>query len=1445
MKLHKNKCFRLLAICLVSLFFVGALPWRELRADANTHGEYDGFPLSITYDQTASWDLNTQGEFVLTNVSESVVENWTLEIVFASDLDITNLWNGQDLSDDITPANTLVIGNEIYNATIAPGESVSFGMEMVGTEFAPVAPISVNLTNVVLGEVSTEDEGIPSEETVEEVVSTDEEAAPVVIVEDENALFPYAIFAESDISFNGWKSTVTGDIYSGGNYLYQGSELYIDGYVRTVGTIQPQGWTTSMTGSTENIEAIPMPDWSSLILSKAELMDALTDDELSSQDTIVANGFYRTEGSVTINGSEFGGDVVIVATGDITLNIDTVSGDGRILLYSENGNITINGSQAVFNGILYAPNGSISLNAYDITVNGRIVANTFSYSGSILNVTADDTDLQLYEELPSVNVSAWDSSATVGDRIGYTISVPEESSYEILYRLNGETITVDIPEDETTGYYSLTANEEGEYTLEAYVSLPYGEFVLDSATISVTGVEPTVTPTAEPTEIPTVTPTSTPVTTVTATPTPTAVPTEEPTATPTPNPTATPTPSVTPTSTPTATVTPTPTDVPEPTETPTPTPIDETLDSDGDGIPDYLEEEIGTNPNDPDSDGDGLDDLLELLIGYDPIVPDSDSNGILDGEEDLDEDGLSNISELVLGTDMTLEDFDGDDLIDGYEVNICGSDPRLYDSDNDGIGDGDEIALGKNPTDPSDASIRVEQTKVQEINNSEDPTITSIEVTMDLANTIDRSLSIRDMFNVDVYSTDVVGRLGSPISFQCEESFDSANVVIHYNEAALGDTLEENLGVLWYDEESGFYVIQDQAVVDTTNNTVTVELPHFSTYVLVDLDVWNSIEPVHYDVPDVERGVDYYVAFDVSQNMTVQARRNAYSTFQTLVSNMEDEDRVIIFYFDTNYVIDDLYYAGDTVEMNAVLSRVYNNLMGASLGGDYGSLLLPFQITEALINQGVNDIGNARELLVFTNDTEQIHTTSNLNDMLYRKAAGGFTSDFIITENISNGQWNFAWQYAEETNSGYYKYPSCSSVVNSIANYRLVSGWSLDNDLDGIPNVVEEQGILATNGQKYYSDPDDRDPDDDGVSDPEEDGVTYVISRSIDGRTLTVYLNGVVVFTSQYGSIPSDSQYSLLESYANFVQPGETTEVCILRSNPQMPDSDGDLDNDGVDPNPTTTLLNDQLIQNITALEDIATENNYTNPKETVIRFIRSFNSSYTSAKWDAVGGTIDTSYNSLIYNSHTELYNYFLRTDSYYADYSGNCGDLRHFAATLSAYYYATDFSNGTGIINSLAYQGTPERTINDQAGWAGDYQQTIVANILPSIAIYSDYDSMHDFASSVFFSSGSAFPFDDLYADADAINIYELNNRRVSLSNSLYGYFQDHLNERFTLFSNNAKYSERTAMYSQERYMFQVWPLFENDNDNSLVANISSDQWDAIRDAFIEKLNALKETE
>lgn len=319
---------------------------------------------------------------------------------------------------------------------------------------------------------------------------------------------------------------------------------------------------------------------------------------------------------------------------------------------------------------------------------------------------------------------------------------------------------------------------------------------------------------------------------------------------PTPTPTPTPVPTETPTITPTEEPTETPTTEPTGTETPTPTPIiDYEADQDLDGLPDYIEEQLGTDPLKADTDDDLINDYIEVMTGYDPTNPDSDGNGITDGNEDCDGDGLSNIFELQIGTEMVLEDTDGDNLKDGDEVNVYGTDPLVPDTDGDGIRDGDEVSIGKNPSDSSDGATRIPQTLTRNITNTEDRAITSVDVTLSVANKIDRVLDVNDYYNVDVYSTGVYGRIGSPLNFECTEDFDTATVVIHYDETALGDALEENLGVLWFDEETGFYIVQEQAILDTTNNTVTLTLDHFSTYVLVNLNKWNSplitpIEPI-------------------------------------------------------------------------------------------------------------------------------------------------------------------------------------------------------------------------------------------------------------------------------------------------------------------------------------------------------------------------------------------------------------------------------------------------------------------------------------------------------------------------------------------------------------------------------------------------------------------------
>ena len=334
------------------------------------------------------------------------------------------------------------------------------------------------------------------------------------------------------------------------------------------------------------------------------------------------------------------------------------------------------------------------------------------------------------------------------------------------------------------------------------------------------------------------------------TPTPTPVPTGIPTATPTEEPTGTPTeePSATPT----------------PTSEPTPTPIIDDADQDLDGLPDYVEEQIGTDPLKADTDDDGLSDYVEILANYNPLNPDSDNDCLYDGDEDYDNDGLINSYELFAGTEMALYDSDGDNLSDGEEVLLFYTNPLLYDSDGDWICDGDEVSIGKNPCNNADGQIRIDQTYTQYINNAEDSAIVSVDISVSLANRIERVLAIEDYYGIDVYSTDVYGRIGSPVNFECFEDFDNATVVIHYDEAQLGESDENNLGVLWYDSDNGVYIIQEQAIVDTSNNTITLELSHFSTYVVVDLDMWNN--PILPDYSNyimiAEGGTGYYAWHD-------------------------------------------------------------------------------------------------------------------------------------------------------------------------------------------------------------------------------------------------------------------------------------------------------------------------------------------------------------------------------------------------------------------------------------------------------------------------------------------------------------------------------------------------------------------------------------------------------
>jgi thiol-disulfide isomerase/thioredoxin len=87
-----------------------------------------------------------------------------------------------------------------------------------------------------------------------------------------------------------------------------------------------------------------------------------------------------------------------------------------------------------------------------------------------------------------------------------------------------------------------------------------------------------------------------------------------------------------------------------------------------------------------DTDGDGLTDALEAQIGTDAALADTDGDRLSDGDE-----------LRYHGTDPTRMDSDGDGLDDGTELLDLGTDPANWDSDDDGISDGQEVADGSDP----------------------------------------------------------------------------------------------------------------------------------------------------------------------------------------------------------------------------------------------------------------------------------------------------------------------------------------------------------------------------------------------------------------------------------------------------------------------------------------------------------------------------------------------------------------------------------------------------------------------------------------------------------------------------------------------------------------------------------------------------------------------------
>ena len=517
-------------------------------------------------------------------------------------------------------------------------------------------------------------------------------------------------------------------------------------------------------------------------------------------------------------------------------------------------------------------------------------------------------------------------------------------------------------------------------------------------------------------------------------------------------------------------------------------------DTDGDHLPDCVEQFLGTDANLVDTDGDLLDDYYEVFVTYtDPTKPDSDDNGIDDGDEDFDSDGLTNFEEYTHKTDPWSDDSDDDGLKDGEEVNTYFTDPLKNDTDDDGLEDGEEIYLadfGFLPTNPDsdgdgilDGDERFEQTIEQDINADDDKisAVTKVSVTFDCPGIIDKYVTLKNMYNVDMLSSNVVGMVGAPIDITSTVDFDYATITFTYDEALLNGIPEENLAILWYDETNDRYVILDEdTVVDVENNTVSYTTTHFSTYLVIDREVWYDCWRENIDYRNspvvIETAYDISFVVDVSGSMAGDRLDRAKTALNTFIDAMYPCDNACLVKFD-DYGSVVSKYGSSISELKSAVSSLYAS------GGTSTNSGLSKALEE--LSPNLSDDKTAMIILICDGDVEyNVATMVLINKAIINNIA-------IHAINVCDSASSILSEISEQTGGTYYVVKTSSEIASVMATLQQKTVSSIDmtdSDGDGLYDVYEVNGMKIQNGQIIKTDPNKADSDNDGVSDFDEIG---------------------------------------------------------------------------------------------------------------------------------------------------------------------------------------------------------------------------------------------------------------------------------------------------------------------------------------------------------------------
>jgi len=571
-------------------------------------------------------------------------------------------------------------------------------------------------------------------------------------------------------------------------------------------------------------------------------------------------------------------------------------------------------------------------------------------------------------------------------------------------------------------------------------------------------------------------------------------------------------------------------------------------DIDNDLVPDHIEQSIGTNINNPDTDGDGLTDAQELSKTFtNPLKYATVTPGGSDLVADMDADGLSNQLELTIGTHPVDVDTDDDGLSDAIEYGTFNSDPLKADSDNDGLTDDSEQRLATQPRNPdSNGNGTHDGAEIFTTSVSMPNGAASVELTGmgDVAKTV----TFQDVSANQRYQN-IPGQVTSAIDIKAAVPFSRAVVKLQFNPAQVPNQDYANLRMMYFDERARVFKSLTNDGVDAATGYAWAETTHFTTFVLFHIPTWQTAWQVPLDGdndPATPILLDMMLVIDSSGSMSVNDPQDMRKTAaKEFVDALLPGDQAGVIDFDTIGVVRQHL----TMHFSWVKDAI--DLIDADGGTNLGS-----------------GIGQSNNVLVQFARPATLKVAILLTDGQgpYNPVLTTQAHDagiVIFTIGLGNDVDGPLLQaIADGTGGRYYAVASPEDLPEVFSRItEETSSDGDDTDQDGIPNLIETQGIRSGTGAVVITDPAKWDTDGDGLSDGDEAGERRY---SPNGEYYTFTSNPTLPDTDDDGLTDLDELDLGTDSFA--------------------PDSDYDGLSDGfeatnsfdpLDPNPDSDSYND------------------------------------------------------------------------------------------------------------------------------------------------------------------------------------------------------------------------------------------------------------------------------